>query len=526
MAQSTGSDGSSGSRTRSGNASNTRRRPVNTYNTGRNSTGKTRDRNRPVEVNLVAARSGEFTDSASLSRDLSRDRYATTRSKSRVKKILRTALTVLLICSSLSIATAFGVYKLVIEPGLDKDISTDVYGRTFTSDDFKEMGFVVPENLKDPFFMLLLGVDDYKVNDYARSDTIILVYLHPAARKVALISIPRDIRVSLPGAGTMKINEVYGNGEASGKTGVAMVKQEVEKFAGVQISYFAEIRFNKFYDLVNALGGVYVDVPFRIDDPEAGNAVLEQGPQILDGEGALTFVRSRNSSVIGDYQRQANQRIFLQAMAKQILSGSPTEISNAVSCITDAIYSNLKMNDIVDLALSFKGVNESDIHTYTVPSDWEVDHTKVFTDQWNGLMAEIKAGNMPNPQDFELYWDTLGVAPESYRTGGTPVGRGILSAEECSQFTIDVRNGCGINGCAKAVSDLLAIEGYRQGEIANTNNFVYQETLIIYNSAANLPIATDIQMRLGYGRTVNSQGYTFSGDILVVVGKDFPDYDD
>jgi hypothetical protein len=95
---------------------------------------------------------------------------------------------------------------------------------------------------------------------------------------------------------------------------------------------------------------------------------------------------------------------------------------------------------------------------------------------------------------------------------------------DTSKYTVAVRNGYGLVGSATSVSDLLAIAGYRQGEIDNANSYVYKETLIIYRDDSDHGAAYDIEKRLGYGRTVpNLDRYSFDGNILVIVGEEYSD---
>jgi hypothetical protein len=87
---------------------------------------------------------------------------------------------------------------------------------------------------------------------------------------------------------------------------------------------------------------------------------------------------------------------------------------------------------------------------------------------------------------------------------------------------VDVRNGYGTPGAATSVSDMLALAGYKQGEIGNANTLVYKETLIIYRGDEDRQAALDIKARLGYGRVIPSmERYSFEGNLLVVVGGDF-----
>jgi hypothetical protein len=276
------------------------------------------------------------------------------------------------------------------------------------------------------------------------------------------------------------------------------------------------------------LGGVFIDVPVAISDRNAGPVDIAPGPQILNGEQALTFVRSRNFPSV-DYQRQANQRTFLQALAKQILSANPVIIKNSVESIAQMTYSNMTMSQIIDLALAFEGLEESDIHTYTVPSyptmiD-KISYLIVEEDYWRPMINSIAAGEFPDPADFNLTSDILGTTPDGYNdhTETLSDNGGIFTPEQCASFVVDVRNGWGVKGAATAVSDLLNLAGYQQGEVSNANSFVYHQTLIIYKDEAARPAAEDIFLRLGYGRIISSSGrYNFDGNVLVIVGEDFP----
>jgi len=502
---------------------------------------QSRDRYKPKEVNLVTARSAAYADVAALSRGQSAEKYAKTRAKRARNKVLSTAFGIVMIAALAAIATTVGVYKLILEPHFNANIQTrpgEASMTDFTNEIYEDL-FEAPDDPMDPFFILLIGVDNEGINDLPRSDTLILVYVDPGQRKVAMISIPRDLYVPIAGYGKTKINAAYAYGEMEhneylagrrerDNSGPALCIRTVQELCGIEIAYFAEVNFGSFIQLVDKLGGVYVDVPVPISDPEAGPSVLSAGPQVLNGEQALTFVRSRRF-VIGDYQRQANQRTFLQALAKQILQGDPASIYKSVDSLTEMIYSNTSMSVLVDLAMAFQGLQETDIYTYTVPShpDFfdEISYLILEENNWRGLIVSVANGEFPDAIDYGLTIDHMGKAPEEYQPGdATAVNRGgILSFEQCQGFVVDVRNGWGTKGAATAVSDMLNLVGYQQGAVGNTNSFVYQETLVIYKDEADRPAAEDIVMRLGYGRVIPSAGrYQFEGNILVIVGGDFP----
>jgi hypothetical protein len=301
----------------------------------------------------------------------------------------------------------------------------------------------------------------------------------------------------------------------------------ISEFAGVDIAYFAQISFSGLETLVDGLGGVEVDVPVDIvNDADSGGLDIYAGLQTLDGAHALTFCRARNPfEAIGDYQRQANQRTFLQALAKQVLAANPATIATTVTNMADMTFTNMDLSKIITVAQGMQGMQESSIRTYHVPSapDMINEISYVIADNysWQQLISAIDAGEYPEHQDDPY----AGVIPENYipsAAGATDQLAGAASSVVASDYVVDVRNGCGIQGSATGVSDMLVLAGYQRGEIGNMNSMVYDTTLVIYRNESDKAAAEDIRHRLGYGKAIASMpSYVFDGNILVVVGGDF-----
>ncbi len=367
----------------------------------------------------------------------------------------------------------------------------------------------------DPFYMLLLGTDGRDEDEADRTDTIILGRVDPEAKQVVLISIPRDTMIQLDGVGTTKINAAHAY------YGPAGAVEAVEEFAGVEISHYAEVDFSGFVDLVDALGGVEVDVPIEIDDDDAGGYVAA-GLQTLNGEQALIFCRSRDTS-IGDYQRQANQRIFLQALASKVLSSDAATMATSISAIASAVSTDMDASEILAIAMTLRGMDSSSIYTYTVPSYTstidEVSYVIADEDEWESMMEIVDSGGIPEAQS----WEIAGVVPDEYNSAANvSSSSGQASDIDRSAYTVTVRNGGGVEGTAAEVASFLESEGYVIGETGNADQFVYEQTLVIYNDDDDASIASDILGLLGMGTTVQSAGrYSFDTDILVMVGTDW-----
>ena len=370
----------------------------------------------------------------------------------------------------------------------------------------------------DPFYVLLLGTDGRPGEENYRSDSIILARIDPTEKRTVLVSIPRDTYTYVDGvAGKTKINAAHAYGGAVGAVNA------VEDFAGVEISHYAEINFDGFVGLVDALGGVEIDVPFEINDWDAGGYV-PAGLQTLDGAHALIFCRTRDFT-IGDYQRQANQRMFLQAVASKVLASDPPTMLNAINAIAAAVSTDMNVNDIYGIADSLRGMTSDDIYTYTVPSQPEMvgDMSVVMPDEeaWAEMMQTIDSGGLPDAQT----WDIAGDIPDEYNALAHREGAAATSAPEGIDFLaypLTVRNGGGIEGSASEAADLLAEAGYVINDTGNANAFVYDDTLVIYNEPEDLVVVNDIIQRLGVGTPVESAGsYTFDGENVVVVGTDW-----
>ncbi|MCL2882939.1 MAG: LCP family protein [Coriobacteriia bacterium] len=506
------------------------------------------------EVNLVSARSAVYSDRHAFSRSASAQNYAKTRQKHQRHKHAAVAISSVLGALIIAAVATLAVYFLFIKPTNDA-LHTSLAGDSpdFNSSVYQGV-FSTPQAPEDPFYMLLLGTDGRPEDTSYRSDTIILARIDPKNKQVALISIPRDSRVQIPGYGLDKINAAYAYGmiehinyengkRTTDNSGPAMAVKTVSQFAGVNISYFAEIDFNGFQSLVDSIGGVYVDVPVAIkNDPDSGGIDIDTGYQQLDGAQALAFVRSRKFPGYDDYQRQADQRIFLQALAAQILASDPVTITKSVGQLANMTYTNMNVQDIAAIAVSLRGMQENGIYTYSVPSTTQtisgVSYVIPDTTAWQELMASIDSGIYPTPASGERY---QAVSPDSYNawasstdssTGGSVdqstiqqnfLNNGLLDSTQTPNYTVTVRNGCGTAGAATAVSDLLVLAGYKKGDVGNTNSYVYDQTLIIYKNDSDKAAADDINARLGYGTVIPSAGrYTFTGNVLVVVGGDFP----
>jgi LCP family protein required for cell wall assembly len=197
----------------------------------------------------------------------------------------------------------------------------------------------------------------------SRTDTIMLV--HTGSSGTALISLPRDSFVPIPGHGRNKLNAAFSLG------GARLLTETVEQATGLRIDHFAQIGFGGFAEMVNAVGGVRICIPSPINDPKAGLNV-RAGCQKLDGAQALGYVRTR-ATANADLDRVQHQRQFLAALVSQ--SARPTVLlnpfrsiplgSNAVDTLT--VDRGTHIWNVARLGLALRGLSGGKGVTATVP---------------------------------------------------------------------------------------------------------------------------------------------------------------
>lgn len=193
----------------------------------------------------------------------------------------------------------------------------------------------------EPFTVLLLGSDERigegEEDIGTRTDTIVLCRVDPTQNIISMVSIPRDTMIQLNGVGTTKINSAYTYGGPGGT--IAAVKE----LCGVEIDHFAQINFSGLMSLIDAIGGIDVYVDETIDDPDAGDIVIPEGEQHLDGAQTLVFSRSR-AYADGDFTRVSNQRKVIEAIVHRGLEAPATELYGIIQASTEFLTTDSAMD--------------------------------------------------------------------------------------------------------------------------------------------------------------------------------------
>lgn len=211
-----------------------------------------------------------------------------------------------------------------------------------------------------------LNTGSTKVAQGTRTDSIILVHVPSGGGPAALISLPRDSYVPIPGHGKNKINAAYSLG------GPKLLVQTIEQVTDLRIDGYVEIGFGGFATVVDSLDGVDICVKRAMDDPKAG-INLKAGCQTLNGPNALGYVRARYSDPLGDIGRVERQRQFLGAIMHKAASPSTVLIpwryyrfaTSAGAGLT--VGDDTSLRDVTRVLLAIRSVSGGDGLSLTVP---------------------------------------------------------------------------------------------------------------------------------------------------------------
>lgn len=388
----------------------------------------------------------------------------------------------------LGIGTAYYTYNKGIR------FSQDIHSRTPVEQTDSEKA-VHPE----PVNILVLGIDE-RPEDPGRTDTMILASIDPVKKQVALISLPRDTRVRIPGRrGYDRLNaaHVYGGPE--------LAMAAVSEFLEIPVDYYVRINFDGFEKLIDILGGVEIDVEQRMKyDDYAGNLHIDlyPGRQVLNGADALAYVRFRSDglgdiSLIdpakGEYGgRIVRQQKFINALIQKVVQ--PATISKLPSLalqLHECVTTNLPVTKMISLALHLRDLDSGSVVTAVLPGTG---------DTVNGVAYWI-----PNEDATRVMVDRL-------IRGLEPV-------------TIQVLNGSGAAGAAGHAAERLREQGFPVLDVRDAQRFGYRQTEVIVTPDrwdVGAQIAQLFDAKIVDRESVENPAWgDRQYDVMVIVGENF-----
>ncbi len=245
-------------------------------------------------------------------------------------------------------------------------------------------GVPLPDyELEERINILLLGLDRRPDEVYSRTDTMILVTVDPNAKTAGMLSIPRDLWVSIPGYGEDRINKAYFLGGANNYPGggPALAMKTVQYNLGVPVHFYAQIDFRGFEEVINTLGGIDVYSPETIDDPKFPDSnygydpfYIEEGQHHLDGHDAMRYARTRATAGADFSRAKRQQQVLLAIRDKALQLNMIPKIPELWSQFSDTVETDLQLVDIVELAQLANDINADNIQSAVIDFKYTVNY--------------------------------------------------------------------------------------------------------------------------------------------------------
>lgn len=369
--------------------------------------------------------------------------------------------------------------------------------------------------------VLLLGIDQREGEEGPwRTDTVLLLTLDPVTMSAGILSIPRDMWVTIPGYDQQdRVNTAHYYGDANGYPGggPALARDTVTWNLGVPIHFYVRVNFTAFETIIDEIGGIDVYVPETIDDPlypDEGYGYdpfyIEAGEHHFDGKTALKYARTR-ATFGADFDRGRRQQDIILAVRDQVvkLDQLPRLIAMApalVETLGDAVRTDMSLEHALQLAQLASEIDPHQIvtavidHNYT--SAWETPDGAQVLIVNREAMRQLRGLLFAEPQ---VAGDSTSVAER-------------LEEEDAR---ILVLNGSSVFGLARSTSDYLAGLNFHIVDVADAGT-LYDNTLIIDYAGKRYTskhLATLLKLPLSNVLTGSSPDGEY--DVTLILGNDF-----
>jgi len=327
----------------------------------------------------------------------------------------------------------------------------------------------------DRINILLLGMGGTGHDGAYLTDTMILASIKTKEKKISMISIPRDLTVPIDGYGWRRVNNINAFAEAKEKdSGSQATVETLSQIFKIPIHYYIRADFKGFQKLIDRLGGIsvyvdrsFVDSQYPTLDDKYQVLTFNEGWQVMDGDKALKFVRSRHGTngEASDFARSKRQQKILIALKDKIFSFStifnPLKLQGIYSDIGSSIDTNLKMWEIMRLRKIIESIDTSTIINKVI-SD-EKDNFLVAANIDGAYVLQPKTGNFDdiNSMIKNIFESTE--PKEKYK----PI-----------PLRVEVQNGTKKTGLASKTSKDIEELGYEVTKICNAIEQDYKKTII------------------------------------------------
>ncbi len=360
------------------------------------------------------------------------------------------------------------------------------------------------EGLGDAMNLLLVGSDsrasasetelgqlNTTANEGINTDTMILVHVPADGSEASFVSFPRDSYVEIPGYGKHKLNAAYAYGynqearDGASDTqrqasGAQLLIKTISSLTGLSIDHYAEVDLLGFFKLSEVVGGVEVNLCSAAKEPNSG-VDLPAGPQTIQGEQALAFVRQRHGLPRGDFDRIIRQQTFMAGMIRKMVSDNVLLDLGKQRRLVEAAADSVTVDEnlkLLDLAAQMQSVKPDSIQFQTVPN--------VGTDR------DPEAGSivrLENQKVLRAFFADLSAEPAP-APGTTPPPAETPETVAAEDVAVAVYNGSGTSGLAASTAADLEEQSFSVASTGNADSREYEVTEIRFATGDEALAAT------------------------------------
>lgn len=377
--------------------------------------------------------------------------------------------------------------KNLVVPELSRPVNILVLGIKVLTSDLNDS---IPEDLG--YHALVNSFDGL-------SDTILLLRFDPERDKLTVLSIPRDTKIRLEGYGEQKINTVNDFG------GPALTAAAVsELLGGITIDRYVRVNVQGVEKLIDALGGVTVDVPKDMKYTDFSQHLyinLKKGRQHLDGDKAVQFLRFRYDAY-GDISRVQRQQMLMRSVVEQTLQPSTIfKIPEIFTVIQSHIDTNLTVKELMALGGFASSTKRSDVQMLMLPGDFSGDG-RTEVSYW-----------LPNPNRIQqLIGEHFDVVSSDYQL--------TEGYQDYSKIRIAIQDSVDNPEGVQAMVESLQQAGYGRIYVSEAWHKPLRETKIIAQSGDDRAAAS-LRHSLGMGEVLVDSTGVLDSDVTIQIGKDW-----
>jgi len=376
----------------------------------------------------------------------------------------------------------------------------------------------LPDVAQERVSILVLGTDKRtQEQGPSRTDTIIVLTIEPQGKTAGMLSIPRDLWVSIPGYSEGRINTAHFLGERDRYPGggPALAKKTVQYALGIPIHYYVRVNFEGFEKLVDALGGITIDVKEAVHDDKYPDdnygymtVDIPAGVQHMDGKTALQYARVRHGS--SDFVRARRQQEVIKAIRDKVLSlNIPlTRIPEVLRIAGDSVQTDLSLNEMYSLAKLAREIPETNVKSVVIDESMTTGQTTP-----DGAQVLILNRDRIREVVYELF---SGPIP----TSAVGVSEKEIIAQEAAK--IEVQNGTLTPGLAQRTAEYLKNLGYFVVSVSNADRADYVTSILIdYAGKTNTVSLLAQRFRIVPENIRRYTGIQSEVDVRLVLGRDY-----